>query len=244
MNIKITLALLLFIFSNVVSAQSDLPQDYLNSEFHQARREALRKSMPENSVAIFFANPVRNRANDVNFVYHQDPNFHYLTGLNDPHSVLVIFSEDQEEEGHTFNETVYIYERSARYKRYMGEGTGVKGAREKLGLTHVYPAQDFIDKPIDFSKFDKIMFREIGTDVRKSGREQPNLYALIEQFKTSINTIPMPKDKEIDSRTSELVTVVDNKTLRTLMATLREVKSEEELKLIKKAILAGLRRSF
>ena len=49
---------------------------------------------------------------------------------------------------------VYIYERSARYKRYMGEGTGVKGAKEKLGLTHVYPAQDFIDKPIDFSKFD------------------------------------------------------------------------------------------
>ncbi len=236
MNIKITLALLFFILTNVVSAQSDLPQDYLNSEFHQDRREALRKSMPENSVAIFFANPVRNRANDVNFVYHQDPNFHYLTGLNDPHSVLVIFSEDQEEEGHTFNETVYIYERSARYKIYMGEGTGVKGAKEKLGLTHVYPAQDFIDKPIDFSKFDKILFREIGTDVRKSGREQPNLYALIEQFKTSINTIPMPEDKEIDSRSTELVTVVDNKTLRTLMANLREVKSEEELKLIKKAV--------
>ena len=118
----------------------------------------------------------------------------------------------------------------------MGEGTGVKGAKEKLGLTHVYPAQDFIDKPIDFSKFDKILFKEIGTDVRKSGREQPNLYALIEQFKTSINTIPMPEDKEIDSRSTELVTVVDNKSLRTLMAGLREVKLEEELKLIKKAV--------
>ena len=193
MNLKITLALLFFILTNVVSAQSDLPQDYLNSEFHQARREALRESMPENSVAIFFANPVRNRANDVNFVYHQDPNFHYLTGLNDPHSVLVIFSENQEIDGLSFNETLYIYERSARGKIVLGEATGVKGAKEKLGFAHVYPAQDFIDKPIDFSKFDKVLFKKIGTDVRKSGREQPNLYALIEQFKTSINTIPMPE---------------------------------------------------
>jgi Xaa-Pro aminopeptidase len=187
-------------------------------------------------VAVFFANPVRNRANDVDFLYHQDPNFHYLTGLNDPHSVLVIFSEDQEEQGHTFDETLYVYERSARLKIYLGEGIGVSGAKDQLGFTHVYPAQDFIDRPIDFSKFDKVLFREIDTDVRKSGREQPNLYALIEQFKNSINAIPAPKSKKIDSQSNDLATVVDNKTLSTLMANLREVKSADELKLIKKAV--------
>jgi Xaa-Pro aminopeptidase len=236
MKIKIILAFLLLNLCHTAVAQSDLPQDYLNSEFHKARREALRKSMPANSVAVFFANPVRNRANDVDFLYHQDPNFHYLTGLNDPHSVLVIFSEDQEEQGHTFDETLYVYERSARRKIYLGEGIGVSGAKDKLGFTHAYPAQDFIDRPIDFSKFDKVLFREIDTDVRKSGREQPNLYALIEQFKTSINSIPAPENKEIDSQSGDMVTVVDNKTLRTLMASLREIKSDEELKLIKKAV--------
>jgi Xaa-Pro aminopeptidase len=30
--------------------------------------------MPKNSVAVFFGNPVRNRANDVDYVY-QDPDF-------------------------------------------------------------------------------------------------------------------------------------------------------------------------
>lgn len=216
--------------------QADIPQDYLNDEFHKSRREALRASMPENSVAVFFANPVRNRANDVSYVYHQDPNFFYLTGLKDPHSVLIIFSEDQEEDGNTFNETLYIYERGERAKRYLGESTGVKGAKEELGFTHVYPAQDFIDKPVDFSKFDKVLFREIGTDVRKSGREQPNLYALIAQFQTSVNAIPVPVNKDIDSPSNEMQSVIDHKTLRTLMANLREVKVAEELKLLKKAV--------
>jgi len=236
MKIKITVALLFLIFSNEIKSQSNVPQDYLNDEFHKSRREALRASMPENSVAVFFANPVRNRANDVSYVYHQDPNFFYLTGLKEPHSVLIIYAEDQVVEDKTFNETLYIYERSARGKIVLGENTGVKGAKEKLGFTHVYPAQEFIDKPVDFSKFDKILFKKIGTDVRQSGWEQPNLYALIEQFQTSLNAISMPKEKEIDSPSSDLVNVVDNKTLRTLMANLREVKVAEELRLLKKAV--------
>ena len=35
--------------------------------------------MPDNSVAVLFSAPIRNRANDVDYIYHQDPNFFYLT---------------------------------------------------------------------------------------------------------------------------------------------------------------------
>ena len=83
----------LFAFSLIYS-QSE-PQDYLSSEFHKDRRDNVRNLMPKNSVAVFFANPVRNRANDVDYHYHQDPNFYYLTGFREPNSVLLIFSEDQ-----------------------------------------------------------------------------------------------------------------------------------------------------
>ena len=84
----------ILIFQNVI-AQDLLPKDFLSKEFHKNRRDALRNSMPINSVAIFFANPVRNRANDVDYVYHQDPNFYYLTGYKEPNAVLLIFSEEQ-----------------------------------------------------------------------------------------------------------------------------------------------------
>jgi Xaa-Pro aminopeptidase len=61
----------LFVCSSI--AQNGTPTDYLSAQFHKERREALRKKMPNNSVAVFFGNAVRNRANDVDYVYHQDP---------------------------------------------------------------------------------------------------------------------------------------------------------------------------
>jgi len=75
MRIRIIVSFLLFLFMSQIEAQNDKPDDYLNATFHKNRREALRAKMPENSVAVFFSNPIRNRANDVDFVYHQDPNF-------------------------------------------------------------------------------------------------------------------------------------------------------------------------
>lgn len=236
MNIKCSLSFLLFFLLSNVLAQNNVPTDYLSSDFHKSRREALRASMPENSVAVFFSNAIRNRANDVDFVYHQDPNFYYLTGLKEPHSVLVIFSEKQEQNGKSFDETLYVYERGERYKIYMGKGMGVEGAKEQLGFTNVYGGKAFIDEPIDFSKFDKILFKEFENDIRKKGKEQPNLYALIEQFKSSVNSIPMPQSKEIDAESGTSRSIVDTQSLITLMAGLREIKSEEELRLIKKAV--------
>src|SRR5210317_1801064 len=136
MKIYFKLNLLLVFMMTGMFAQTDVPTDYLSSEFHKTRREALRSAMPENSVAVFFSNPIRNRANDVDYIYHQDPNFYYLTGLKEPHSVLVIYSEEQVKDGKTFDEALYVYERGDRYKIYNGAGVGVKGAQENLGFTN------------------------------------------------------------------------------------------------------------
>ena len=59
------------------------------------------EKLPNNSVAVLFSSPIRNRANDVDYEYHPDPNFYYLTGWNEPHSVLLIYSNPQKDEkGH------------------------------------------------------------------------------------------------------------------------------------------------
>src|SRR5690606_29111941 len=114
-------------------AQEGIPTDYLSAEFHKERREALRDKMPGNSVAVFFANAVRNRANDVDYIYHQDPDFYYLTGYKEPNSVLVIFSEDQvNATGKTFNEILYVQEKNARAEQWNGYRLGTEGAKSKL----------------------------------------------------------------------------------------------------------------
>ena len=68
-NIKYILILTLLMGSGFSFSQKVLePQDQLNAEFHKGRRDLLRERMPVNSVAVFFANPVRNRANDVDYL--------------------------------------------------------------------------------------------------------------------------------------------------------------------------------
>ena len=94
MKKNITFSVLFCLVVNIGFGQTDLPTDYLSADFHKERRELLRTSMPENSVAVIFANPVRNRANDVDYIYHQDPNFQYLTGYKEANSVLLVFSEE------------------------------------------------------------------------------------------------------------------------------------------------------
>jgi hypothetical protein len=90
---------LTFIFAlaaiSAFSQEEDKPKDFLNKDFHLDRRAKLREKLPANSVAVFFSNAIRNRANDVNYVFHQDPDFYYLTGYKESNSVLLVFKDKQ-----------------------------------------------------------------------------------------------------------------------------------------------------
>ena len=188
------------IFTSI--AQEGIPEDYLSSEFHKDRREALRKSMTPNSVAVFFANPVRNRANDVDYVYHQDPDFYYLTGYKEPHAVLLIFSEEQTNaEGLSYDEVIYVQEKNPQAEQWTGFRLGKEGTKEKLGFKVAYNGSAFKDSNFDFAKFDKVMFNNFKNDYRDSKRNQADLYSLIDSFKDQANydesTIPNPIKKRI-----------------------------------------------
>ena len=54
------------------------------------------KPLPEEAVAVFFSAPTRNRENDVSFEYRQDSDLFYLTGFDEPQSVLVLSNRHDE----------------------------------------------------------------------------------------------------------------------------------------------------
>ena len=158
---KCFILLLAIIVSVPVFSQDGKPTDFLSSDFHKERRSALRAKMPENSVAVFFANPVRNRANDVDYIYHQDPDFYYLTGYREPHAILLVFSDDQKgEEGETFNEMIYVQEKNKFYEMWTGKRLGVEGAKNELGFEIALNGKEFLSNAVDFSKFDQVLFKE------------------------------------------------------------------------------------
>lgn len=221
-------ALLVLLVLSVIGQEQ--PSDYLTSEFHKERRDLLREKMPTNSVSVFFANPVRNRANDVDYIYHQDPNFFYLTGYKEPHAVLLVFKEDQDGPSGKYNEIIFIQPRDARAEMWTGRRLGITGVKEKLAFNEVFNNSSFNEYNIDFSKFDKVLFYDFFNDVRDT-RDESDLYDLIASFKQKVG-YPTEGDLSIESRAKNL----DMETLDQIMADLRGIKTKEEIDLLRKAV--------
>jgi len=231
--IKTFTILIAFLLSGFFVAQSqEAPTDFLTSSFHKERREALRAKMPDNSVAVFFANPVRNRANDVDYIYHQDPDLYYLTGYREPHAVLLIFKQAQtNEKGETYDEIFFVQERNPLQEMWNGRRLGNEGVKEKLQID-AYNGKEFAKFDIDFSKFDKVLFYDFQNDVRDNPNDPADLFSLIVQFKTKAGYQTTSANLGTEPQKNNL----DVRTLNTLMSELRGIKTPEELDLIRKAV--------
>ncbi len=202
------------------SVSNEYDTDLLKASFFARNRQALRDSMPNNSVAILFSNPVRNRSNDVNYEYHQDPNFFYLTGLIEPHAALIIYKEDQEfKENLKTNEILFLQKKDKKNEAWIGKRIGVTAAKEELGLATTMENEDFLMFDNEYSKFDKVLVFEPREDVNNTP-EKGDLYGMLQSFKL---------------KTQDLKNV-DLNELSIILASLRQIKSEEEIILLKKAI--------
>ncbi|HEY9488785.1 MAG TPA: aminopeptidase P N-terminal domain-containing protein, partial [Chryseosolibacter sp.] len=213
---------------------ADLPEDFLSKTFHKERRVELRKSLPENSVAVFFANPVRNRSNDVDYLYHQDPDFYYLTGYKEPNAVLFIFKDKQTAaNGQQYDEILFVQPRNALQEMWAGRRLGEAGAKERLGFEQAFNNSAFQKYNVDFSKLDEILFFDFKNDVRDDGEDSADLFDLIQEFKVKVNypsaegTVVNREPRKNNLNTRDLTSIMDN---------LRGIKTEEELEMIRKAV--------
>lgn len=273
---------------------AQIPNDFLSKEFHEERRKILRSKLPENSVVVVFANSIKNRSNDVDYLFHQNPNFYYLTGFREPNAVLVLFSEYQKDEnGNTYNELIYVPKKNAYEELWHGKRLGVEGAVKELGFKNAKASEDFIHHPIDFTKFNAVFVEKFDNDHRNS-KKKAEIFDLIESFKSSsnydpatylskekrqvyklistasnensanvaqvlrktityhpnlkedtivnayqknvANTIVLEELKKEVNAKLDLKSNIDFSFLKARMAEMREIKTEEELKLLKKAV--------
>ena len=232
---------ILFLFATVIlptafaQEEKNTPTDLLTKDFHRDRREKLREKMPSNSVAVFFANAERNRANDVDYLYHQDPDFYYLTGYKEANSVLFVFKDKQTAaNGTRYDEIIFVQPRNAVKEMWTGKRLGDLKTKEMLGFEQAFNNTEFRKYNVNFSKFDEILFFDFHNDVRNNPADSTELYDLIEQFKYKVN-YPSAKESQIiakDPRKNNL-----NVTgLKTIMDDLRGIKTKEEIDLLRKAV--------
>lgn len=211
------------------------PDDLLSSDFHRGRRQELRRRLPANSVAVFFASAVRNRSNDVNYVYHQNPDFYYLTGYREPNAVLLIFSETQTSAtGAPYDEIIFVQPRNELAEMWTGRRLGSEGVKARLGLQQAFDNSAFRNYNPDFRKFDQVLFFDFQNDVRDMPYDSADLFDLIKQFKEKIAYPSTEKGLILDREPSK--NNLNTRDLTGIMASLRGVKMEEELTLLRKAV--------
>lgn len=195
--------------------------DFLTPEFHKSRRDALRDSLPPQAVAAFFSNPIRNRANDVDFEYHQDPNFYYLTGLQEPNSLLLIFNDTQSIDSLKFNEIIFVQPRELLFERWNGKRLGVEGVKKILGFETVFLNSEFADFPIEYSGFENILVLFPKDEFADNKKDRGDLFSMAKHFKIKTDSIPSKTDR---------------RKLQEYMASLREIKQPQEIVLMRQAI--------
>ena len=111
--------------------KNDLPTDYLTADFHAGRRNAIREIMPGNSVLVVFAYPTRTFSNDVEYLYHQNPDLYYFSGYKEPHSLLLIFKEEQtDSSGNKYKELLFVQKKNLQAEQWTGKRLGADGAKE------------------------------------------------------------------------------------------------------------------
>lgn len=186
--------------------------DLLPKEFHAGRRNALRKLMDDSSVAVFFSGTIKNRSNDVNYEFHQDPNFYYFTGLREPGAVLVVFKNEIEINGVTGNEILFLKDKDPKSERWMGKLLGVEGAKNILGFQIAATLSAYSEFTLNSSEYKKIY------SLQEKKAEVDDLQAQF--FRKMARQSISP----------------DIYSLKEMTAKLREIKTKEELDLMRKAI--------
>ncbi|MFI5453624.1 aminopeptidase P N-terminal domain-containing protein [Pedobacter sp. UC225_61] len=223
---KLLTLLFMVCVAQTTFAQDLEPTDYFSKDFHAQRREALRKIMPDSSVMVVFAYPTRTFSNDVDYLYHQNPDLYYFSGYKEPDAVLFIFKEAQtDDKGNAYKELFFVQKRNAQQESWTGRRLGVEGVKEKLGIPMAFNGSDFKDYAINLSKFKNIIY-SLPATMAPSKTESPLLAGLVNSFVKKAN---ISLDNTSDVNTAR-------RLYYKLTGQLREIKTPEELVMLRKAV--------
>src|SRR5438105_11319188 len=100
----------------------------LGRDVYAERRKRLLATMGDRTAAVFFAAPESVRSNDTHFDYRQNSDLWYLTGFEEPQSVLVLLP------GHDKHAVVlFVRKRDKEREVWDGARAGVEGAKAEFG---------------------------------------------------------------------------------------------------------------
>ena len=109
----------------------------MNKKVYARRRKQLMRMMHENSVAILPSAPTLIRNRDVEHGFRQDSDFMYLSGFNEPESVIVLIPHRKQGEF-----ILFCRDRDPVRETWDGRRHGIEGAMAHFDADDAYPIDD------------------------------------------------------------------------------------------------------
>lgn len=110
-------------------------------QFHKSRRKKLLEKIGKDSIAIIFSNSMRNASFDADYKFKQNKNFYYLTGFNEPDSLLILCPDkiripldDKNKQYREVNEILFVRPKNQRAEMWTGRRMGQNNVTSELGI--------------------------------------------------------------------------------------------------------------
>ena len=188
----------------------------ITAQEYADRRTKLASKLPNNAIAIVAASDIQFRSGSVFYEFHQDPDFLYLTGFNEPEALAVI-GKDVTGTEHTFH--LFLREKDPKAEIWDGARSGIQAARDVFNA----------DETSEISRLKNVLpmlvrdASQVYTDITNPDPHQSALRRLL--FGST-------------RKSTEFAEMIESKKLnrlRPLMNDLRAFKSSAEIELMRRA---------
>lgn len=184
----------------------------MNKEFFKNNRQKLIEEIEDNSIIVLFAGNAPKKSGDENYPFTPNRNFYYFTGINEEGPILILSKIKG-----IVNERLFIKEIDEERERWVGKSIRSNEAEEISAVKNI----DYLG---NFKEYLNRVFSEL---------EEINLYLDMERDSFyELETIGENFSEEVKKR----YPFVRIKNIFPKIIPLRMVKSEEEIKEMKKAI--------
>lgn len=192
----------------------------ISSSFFVENRERLRDTMPDSSMVVLFSAPQKTKSNDIDYEYHQDPNFYYFTGIREPNAMILILKNPMRIDEKWYREILFVEEKNDKKERWTGKMLGLEKAQAQSGSAAVMSNTEWKSLPINFEKIETIYTNSF-LDIERDDKMDPgDLKSLVTHTKAKVSFAKrsLSTDAGLD-----------------IFAYLRQSKTEEEIKVIEHA---------
>jgi Xaa-Pro aminopeptidase len=121
----------------------------------KARRDRFLANLPPHSVAVLRSAPERRMSHDTEYLYRQDSDFYYLTGIEEPDTTAVLRNDPAD--GRRY--VLFVRPRDARREAFEGSRPGPQGAAARYGADAAFVESDLATR---LASWDPVSYRFSG----------------------------------------------------------------------------------